>query len=274
MNVDQDNQLLDRTRAVIGSNTLPPYFDQNLTAQILSVIDACHRVTSVDDFKYVVRKKVRPLIPHELSVCGVGERGQLRIDNLINIDFPDAYLEKVIARTTAGTLLKSPVAKDWAKQPEIKIINNLEVFGDSNEEWVKAVRKYNIQNMVVDGVIDIAGKKTSYMCFARFSEKITNRHSVLMKYITPHLHIALTKVFYADFSYINAQVDLTDREVEILNLLYCGCTNNNIAGQLGISSNTVKNHVHSILTKLKAVNRSQAIVIAIALGLINETLSV
>ncbi len=273
MNLDQDNQLLDRARAVIGPNSLPPYLDQSLTTQILNVIDACHRITTEDDFKYVIRKKVRQLIPHELSVCGVGERGQLRIDNLINIDFPGAYLERVIAETAAGTLLKSPVAKDWAAQPEIKIINNLEAFGSNNEDWVQAVRKYNIRNMVVDGVIDIAGKKTSYICFARFSEDITAHHSALMKYITPHLHIALTKIFYSDFSYTNAQVDLTDREVEILNLLYCGFTNNNIAAQLGISSNTVKNHVHSILTKLKAVNRSQAIVIAIALGLINETFS-
>ena len=274
MNVELDEQLLERTHAVIGSNTLPPYLDQILTTQILNVIDACHRVFTVDDFKYVIRKKVRQLIPHGISVCGVGERGQLKVEKLVNIDFPDAYLEAVISETTSGTLLRSPVARSWAEQPEIKIINNLELFKDNNSEWVQAVRKYNIRNMAVDGIVDIAGKKTSYICFARFSEKITSRDSMLMKYITPHLHIALTKVFYSDFNYSSAQVDLTDREIEILNLLYCGFTNNNIAGQLGISSNTVKNHVHSILTKLKAVNRSQAIVIAIALGLIDETLSV
>ena len=88
------------------------------------------------------------------------------------------------------------------------------------------------------------------------------------------MHIALNKVFYADFIFSTGKIDLTDREVEILNLLYCGFTNNTIAQQLGISSYTVKNHVHSILTKLKALNRSQAIVIAITLGLIDESLSI
>ena len=96
----------------------------------------------------MIRKKVRQLIPHGISVCGVGERGQLKVEKLVNIDFPDAYLEAVISETTSGTLLKSPVARSWAEQPEIKIINNLELFKDNNSEWVQAVRKYNIRNKV------------------------------------------------------------------------------------------------------------------------------
>ena len=193
MSLEQNDQVLDRAHAVIGDNILPPYLDQELTAQILNVIDAFHRVGTIDDFKYVVRKKVRKLIPHELSVCGIGERGQLKIEHIINIDFPDAYLEKVITDTTSGPLLRSPVAKNWAESPETKIINNLEVFKDNDEAWIQAVRKYKIQNMVVDGLVDIAGKKTSYFCFARFCEKITNKHSILMKYLTPHMHIAFSK---------------------------------------------------------------------------------
>jgi DNA-binding NarL/FixJ family response regulator len=51
---------------------------------------------------------------------------------------------------------------------------------------------------------------------------------------------------------------LTSREREIAELLEEGLSNKEIAGRLEIELPTVKNHVHSILTKLKASRRGQA----------------
>ena len=52
---------------------------------------------------------------------------------------------------------------------------------------------------------------------------------------------------------------LTDREMEILRLIQQGLPNKTISRQLGIELSTVKNHVHSILAKLGAHNRGEAI---------------
>jgi DNA-binding NarL/FixJ family response regulator len=52
---------------------------------------------------------------------------------------------------------------------------------------------------------------------------------------------------------------LTDREMEILRLMQRGLPNKTISRQLGIELSTVKNHVHSILAKLGAHNRGEAI---------------
>jgi two-component system NarL family response regulator len=52
---------------------------------------------------------------------------------------------------------------------------------------------------------------------------------------------------------------LTTREIEILQELTSGSTNREIADRLYISENTVKNHIHSILEKLKLSNRREAI---------------
>lgn len=52
---------------------------------------------------------------------------------------------------------------------------------------------------------------------------------------------------------------LTDREMEILRLMQQGLPNKTISRQLGIELSTVKNHVHSILAKLGAHNRGEAI---------------
>jgi DNA-binding NarL/FixJ family response regulator len=53
---------------------------------------------------------------------------------------------------------------------------------------------------------------------------------------------------------------LTDRELEILNLIAKGDNHNTIANKLSLSVKTVQNYVSSILTKLQVADRAQAIV--------------
>jgi DNA-binding NarL/FixJ family response regulator len=62
---------------------------------------------------------------------------------------------------------------------------------------------------------------------------------------------------------------LTDRETEVLALLAQGKTNKEIAAALVISERTVKFHVGSILGKLGAGNRTEAVTIAAQRGLVN-----
>ena len=61
---------------------------------------------------------------------------------------------------------------------------------------------------------------------------------------------------------------LTPRELEVLHLLAEGKTNKAIAQELGVSSHTVKFHVTSLLGKLNAQSRTEAVVQATRLGLI------
>jgi len=62
---------------------------------------------------------------------------------------------------------------------------------------------------------------------------------------------------------------LTVRETEILNYIAQGYLNKQIAIKLGISEQTIKNHVTSILRKLNANARTEAVVVAIKQGLIS-----
>jgi DNA-binding NarL/FixJ family response regulator len=56
---------------------------------------------------------------------------------------------------------------------------------------------------------------------------------------------------------------LTDREMEVLRLVAQGLNNRDIAGQLFISENTVKNHIRNILEKLHLHSRMEAVVYAV-----------
>lgn len=57
--------------------------------------------------------------------------------------------------------------------------------------------------------------------------------------------------------------ELTERQIDILTSMARGLTNADIALQLGISPNGVKFHITTILAKLDAANRSEAISIAL-----------
>ena len=61
---------------------------------------------------------------------------------------------------------------------------------------------------------------------------------------------------------------LTERELQTLSLAGKGFTNKAIGVQLGISDRTVQNHLANVFSKLRAASRTEAVMRAVALGLI------
>lgn len=62
---------------------------------------------------------------------------------------------------------------------------------------------------------------------------------------------------------------LSPRELEVLGLVATGLPNKSIARRLGISDHTVKFHVSSVLTKLDAGSRTEAVTIATRMGILS-----
>jgi len=56
---------------------------------------------------------------------------------------------------------------------------------------------------------------------------------------------------------------LTQRQLEVLQLMEQGCANKIIAGELSISEATVKMHIGAIFRELKVSNRTQAVLLAL-----------
>jgi DNA-binding NarL/FixJ family response regulator len=61
---------------------------------------------------------------------------------------------------------------------------------------------------------------------------------------------------------------LTQREEEVLQLIADGCSTGEVASRLYISAKTVKNHLASIYEKLDARDRTQAVLMAVRMGIV------
>lgn len=68
-----------------------------------------------------------------------------------------------------------------------------------------------------------------------------------------------------------AAAALTRRQLDVLRALAAGDSNASIGARLGISEHTVRNHVHAVMVKLGAANRTDAVTIAMRRGLVDLT---
>jgi DNA-binding NarL/FixJ family response regulator len=65
------------------------------------------------------------------------------------------------------------------------------------------------------------------------------------------------------------RVALTSRETEVLGLVADGLGNKEIAERLGVAAGTIKIHIQNILEKLGALDRTQAVTIALQRGVLH-----
>lgn len=93
------------------------------------------------------------------------------------------------------------------------------------------------------------------------SEGLTVLNPAWMKYLTESRRTS-------DASVPELVEPLTEREMDILQLLALGLTNKQIAGKLRISPHTVKFHVSSIYSKMGTSNRTETVKLGLKLGLI------
>lgn len=86
--------------------------------------------------------------------------------------------------------------------------------------------------------------------------------------MTPAVAKRVLNLFKKFVPFQKEDFQLTKREVEILQLMVSGLNNTNIAENLFISLETVRNHVRHIYEKMHVHSKSQAVVKAIREGLI------
>jgi DNA-binding NarL/FixJ family response regulator len=101
---------------------------------------------------------------------------------------------------------------------------------------------------------------------ASTGEYVINEQLLDKPYVAARVLEQFRAATASDLAPSSAFAPLTDRELEILRKVSDGLTNAEIGYALGISAQTVKNHVTSILRKLAVNDRTQAVVTALRRG--------
>ncbi|MDY6938481.1 MAG: response regulator transcription factor [Cyanobacteriota bacterium] len=123
-----------------------------------------------------------------------------------------------------------------------------------SEDLVQAVRETHEGNAWIDPLI--AGIVLRQVRPPSQMKQSLEKRTVAIRAVEP------------EYEQIIESYPLTERELEILELIVAGCSNAQISQQLFITIGTVKTHVRSILNKLGANDRTQAAVRALRSGLI------
>jgi transcriptional regulator EpsA len=263
--------------------------DEREISRIHSVLSECHEFAGLSEFKALIRKKIRQILPHRIAVCGLGEARTRRVLRLINIDFPTACLQRIIRPDQV--VLSSPL-RDWLRDPSpmLLVLNQFE--DRSGPLWYSAAREHGITSLACHGIFDMSSTVFSYFVFGELDLRIASTYTARMNLIVPHLHVALAKLLtmerlthtaeLADPRMLmprqyyepprppqdSARLDVTERERQVLRWIAAGKSNWEIGRILRISEFTVKNHVQSLLKKLSVKSRTQAVTKAISCGLL------
>lgn len=242
------------------SRTNPVSIKERRHAAFFDVINRSLAINTPEQFCAWMQGDLQHIFPHGMVACGIGQLEKLgkRFQHIITGNFPQEHIKYL---QQPNGLITSPIMARWVKTRRPVLFEITEQQGTS--AWLESFNRNDMQNMAAHGQCDLNSHTASYFAFAKIPGKLTRRHAELLEMLVPHLHVALTRALggvIKDSPTTKATSSvLTVREHEILQWLGSGKTNWEIAQELHISENTVKNHVQRILFKLEVKNRAQAV---------------
>jgi len=242
-------------------------FSKDTSFKVLEIIEALDFLSTREEFIEVIRMDIRKLIPHDMSIFGIGEWKTFRIDGLINIDYPEKYLNTIITQSEAGNHVNSPLVKAAANASKFVEVKTANSYSSKSPLWTEAVREFDIHNLYAKGRKHPGGTRYTYHCYTNNHLDWNDQRQRIVNIITPHIDNAMLRIFGMEA--MDKTIEISLREKEILQHLHLGLKNEDIAQQLHISLHTVKNHIKHILAKLQVKNRTQCVAKAIDFGLID-----
>jgi len=204
------------------------------------------RVALVDDHG-LCRRGLTELLTNRYGIQVVGATDSpVELDTLLVEQKPDLVVMDLRMDPISGLQLLEKIRKDGHQTPVV-ILTMSDTESDLASSLRAGVRGYLLKDMTPDDVVDGI-------------RRVAAGEMVVAPSMTAKMIGILQKGGTKEDYQISLK-QLTDREQEILELLADGSTNKAIARTLGISNDTVKQHVRHILNKLNLSSRVEAAVL-------------
>ncbi|HEX4189533.1 MAG TPA: response regulator transcription factor [Marmoricola sp.] len=206
------------------------------------------RVVVVDD-QELFRRGLTMLLGVEPDIDVVGEAGDgVSAVELVVETMPDIVLLDVRMPKRSG-LEACMGIKELAPSTRIIMLTVSDEEGDLYEAVKNGASGYLLKDSSIDEV-------------AQAIRVVAEGQSLISPSMAAKLIDEFKEISRSDRESGSAP-RLTDRELEVLRLVAKGLNNREVAKQLFISENTVKNHVRNILDKLQLHSRMEAVMYAV-----------
>jgi DNA-binding NarL/FixJ family response regulator len=213
------------------------------------------RVLIADDHE-LMRDGLRAMLDaqEDMQVVGEAEDGVQAVDEAIRLH-PDVVIMDIRMPRLDGIEATRRLATQGERGPRVLVLTTF----DLDEYVYEALRagadgfmlKDTPPSQLAEAVRTVAAGE------ALLAPAVTRR--LIERYVSRPPSDAVKRERFAE---------LTDRELEVLQLLTQGLSNVEIGGQLFLSEATVKTHVTRVLSKLGVRDRVQAVVLAYESGLV------
>jgi transcriptional regulator EpsA len=220
---------------------------------LLFTIETSLKINKRFQFFLWAQGSLQGFIPHETLLCAYGDIARL---NYRYESFSRGTLSPAAEHALGDPMtgLTPRIVEEWLHggcEPRL--------FGHPGAEFARP----GFGNVAAHGAKEMQGEFGSFFLFLQMPEPPSARAVYLLELFMPYLHMALHRMLANEASEAGGNVApeslLSRREIQVLQWVKDGKTNQEIGQILAISPLTVKNHVQKILRKLKVSNRAQAV---------------
>jgi len=249
--------------------SLAKYLSKKDAVDLLEINYKAMHNTDENEFKNLILQ-LHDLIDFEFAICG---RGNPKKDLLpkkssytvVNIKYPEDYLRRYLSKRYH---LIDPMIRKVLQAREVQSWRDVrkQCPSGTNESGYVEAEEFGLLDGFTYGVCNLFDGDLSCFFFAGKRVENNDRTKIIIKYAVPHLSRALDLLITQKKT--KDRYSLTPREIEVLNWLKDGKTSWEISKILNISERCTNFHADNIRCKLGAVNRTQAIAIAVGEKLI------
>ena len=200
---------------------------------------------------------------HIVGEAATGEAAMTWLATALSAQEPNVMLVDLNLPGISGLAVTRQVRRQY---PSLGVV--MLSMHESDEQAFNALRAgaaaYRSKDVKPQALVEIL-RRVAHGEYV-INDVVLEEPRVASRVLTQFRSLPETTSFASDALDMPIFTPLSDREIEVLERIASGGSNKEIADSLGISTQTVKNHISSILRKLSLNDRTQAVLFALRRG--------
>ncbi len=239
--------------------------------RLINILESATKVLRPSQFFAWTQGPLQALLPHEILICGMAEGpgDELRMRYFTATRYFKAEHFEAACNTRNG--LVTQVVRHWKATRQPCLVPPPPDAMPGDPQWEALMHRLELRNMAAHGQLSPQGNLHAWFGFFRVAD-LGRQTGTILELLLPCVVATYARVLSheagATGQGMSMSGTLSRREMQVLELVRDGGSNQEIAERLAISAMTAKNHVQNIRVKLKVRTRGQAVAEALRMGII------